>query len=747
MTELIISSSPKVMANMSSLSTKSFGDETSSFPFPPGCKVLCFNKSGVRVGVVKNVLANITKEDFVGSYYEVEIKGSSQGGINRAKETSLFPASDLRLTPDTRVEVSSDYFGSVFRFSGSGGKVQGTILGSYEMPASLASQEEERRYFYSVRVKFEGMNEAVEAHGVPPENIMVPQINSEEYLGELFFSKSHDIDAIKDGNVDDVDRTIGTPSVSRPPRTSSRTPIRSDRENISPDEDINNSSFRRERSRSREPKRRNRSMSITRDNNDTNLLSPESPKRNKKNKSRTTSRTPVKSSASSTRSQSLPFRDVFTNSHNTGNNNDHHSSTHLSIASSGHYHADDDDSRYMDEIPTPSKPVSAKKGRLTSRQRLEKEETPRNNLKKTSQMINNHSSLHDDGYDSPIVDDRSEGEDDNRDESAVRTETSVIHIETTSQNKPLLRVRNTPISPQARSVESEEMSFDSKDFEEEDSLYRKKSPHKQSRSQSFQPQSNEIKEFEAPMTMPKVKEEDEEFDDIEEDILETTPKSKTRSKMQLGKSVPFDESPKGYSSVKKVNSPKKFGRNFTPQKSISVVKALESEEEPVDEPSPSTEEGCYLVYSETSGGRLILQYSHTRVKEAIGFWCPGMKKKLQGFKFKQNGGRTDLIKGIVGSDAKKKFYSGWCQFVKAASTYDGYVCKWPGNGLEVDIVVFIKETCEVKKMEEEGKMYDVSNIGAVACIPKGNSTFDGVRTGEYSTFMNIGNNTGSSISV
>ena len=40
---------------------------------------------------------------------------------------------------------------------------------------------------------------------------------------------------------------------------------------------------------------------------------------------------------------------------------------------------------------------------------------------------------------------------------------------------------------------------------------------------------------------------------------------------------------------------------------------------------------------------------------------------FKGFKFNQNAGRQELIKGIAGGDAnKKKYFSGCCQFIKEA---------------------------------------------------------------------------------
>jgi hypothetical protein len=85
-----------------------------------------------------------------------------------------------------------------------------------------------------------------------------------------------------------------------------------------------------------------------------------------------------------------------------------------------------------------------------------------------------------------------------------------------------------------------------------------------------------------------------------------------------------------------------------------------------DEEGP---EGCYLIFESISGGRLMLLYSRGEIPlGAIGFWCPGPGRSIQGFKFKQAGGRVELIKGIAGGDQnRRKYYSGWCQFLKLVS--------------------------------------------------------------------------------
>ena len=62
-------------------------------------------------------------------------------------------------------------------------------------------------------------------------------------------------------------------------------------------------------------------------------------------------------------------------------------------------------------------------------------------------------------------------------------------------------------------------------------------------------------------------------------------------------------------------------------------------------------EGCYLIFEPSSGGRLMLYYSKGQIpSNAIGFWCPGAGRSIQGFKFKQSAGRQELIKGIAVSN-------------------------------------------------------------------------------------------------
>ena len=172
--------------------------------------------------------------------------------------------------------------------------------------------------------------------------------------------------------------------------------------------------------------------------------------------------------------------------------------------------------------------------------------------------------------------------------------------------------------------------------------------------------------------------------------------------------------------------------------------------------APQTTEGCYLSYLSDSGGKLEIQYSRTPIAGAVGFWTPDPSrgKKIQPFKFTANGGRQELIKGIAGGDAnKRKYYSGWCQFVKEAKKFGGWVSSYPVlQGIEVDLYVYYREGSRMEKLvfdgsdgaaAEDGAMiYDVSGIDAVTCVPRDSDVYKGVRNMDIGTFLNKGTQKG-----
>mmetsp|Transcript_19597 Transcript_19597/g.32409 ORF Transcript_19597/g.32409 Transcript_19597/m.32409 type:complete len:181 (-) Transcript_19597:205-747(-) len=161
---------------------------------------------------------------------------------------------------------------------------------------------------------------------------------------------------------------------------------------------------------------------------------------------------------------------------------------------------------------------------------------------------------------------------------------------------------------------------------------------------------------------------------------------------------------------------------------------------------PSTTEGCYLSYLSDSGGKLELQYSRTPVDKAVGFWTAGHGKKIQGFKFNQNAGRQELIKGIAGGDSnKKKYHSGVCQFVKEAKKFKGWVLMHHpiAQGIDVDVYVYRRDGSRMAKLDFSGAtLHDVSDIDAVTCVPRDSDVYKGVKNIDIGTFLNKGTQKG-----
>ena len=184
-------------------------------------------------------------------------------------------------------------------------------------------------------------------------------------------------------------------------------------------------------------------------------------------------------------------------------------------------------------------------------------------------------------------------------------------------------------------------------------------------------------------------------------------------------------------------SPKKAPpvRNHSPLRQVTSIDSLGSSSTsssmqrsqvsvPMTSLNITDEAGCYLVYN-TDGAKLILHYSKTAVPDALGFWQPGAGKKIQGFKFKQNSGRSDLQTNCAsGVTGRKNYYSGLCQFIRAAKVLDGTVYffqKGDKPGLEVDIYVYYEKPKEgypqTFKVEEDSRFY-TGGINAVTCLPK-----------------------------
>jgi hypothetical protein len=164
----------------------------------------------------------------------------------------------------------------------------------------------------------------------------------------------------------------------------------------------------------------------------------------------------------------------------------------------------------------------------------------------------------------------------------------------------------------------------------------------------------------------------------------------------------------------------------------------------------STEEeqgpvGCYLVFEPASGGRLMLVYSKGAVPtNAVGFWLPGEDQVIQGFKFSSAGGRSELIKGIAGGDAnRKKYFVGWCQFLKQAKAKKGKAILFsPEQGVSVDIYGYENSKEQPQFLDLESGLVDIDPWDAIAVIPRHAAFLKGVKSINQSNFLELGNMAG-----
>lgn len=155
---------------------------------------------------------------------------------------------------------------------------------------------------------------------------------------------------------------------------------------------------------------------------------------------------------------------------------------------------------------------------------------------------------------------------------------------------------------------------------------------------------------------------------------------------------------------------------------------------------------CYLVYDEPSGGKLQLHYSKTHLSHSLGSWTPGPSsdKKIQSFKFQQNNGRVDLIKGndVVN---KRKFFDAWCQFVKIAVTYSSILFKWDDDfKTPIDIYVHYGGGNGPVKLQcsQENGVELTKDIQAICVLPSGHRMFLGVQSMNLGVFIRQGNTSG-----
>eukprot|EP00922_Rhytidocystis_sp_ex-Travisia-forbesii_P019455 GHVS01028800.1.p1 GENE.GHVS01028800.1~~GHVS01028800.1.p1 ORF type:complete len:160 (+),score=24.63 GHVS01028800.1:182-661(+) len=130
-------------------------------------------------------------------------------------------------------------------------------------------------------------------------------------------------------------------------------------------------------------------------------------------------------------------------------------------------------------------------------------------------------------------------------------------------------------------------------------------------------------------------------------------------------------------------------------------------------------EGAYMKFDPASQGTLLLLWSKTPVEDALASMNPS--KKVPPFKYTTNGGKSEIVRNI--QTDHKKYYSGWCSFIKLCKQFDGELLILDTPGPK-DVKVILNKNDNTVVMVEINKKVNLSNVGAVACVPKDAQEFN-----------------------
>eukprot|EP00920_Eleutheroschizon_duboscqi_P032433 GHVT01078327.1.p1 GENE.GHVT01078327.1~~GHVT01078327.1.p1 ORF type:complete len:162 (+),score=6.26 GHVT01078327.1:2039-2524(+) len=148
-------------------------------------------------------------------------------------------------------------------------------------------------------------------------------------------------------------------------------------------------------------------------------------------------------------------------------------------------------------------------------------------------------------------------------------------------------------------------------------------------------------------------------------------------------------------------------------------------------------EGAYLTFDPASQGTMFLQWSKEHVNGALAFIRPG--KPVPTFKFKQNGGKSELIRNM--QQDHTKYYHGWCSFVKVGKQYDGtyFLLSSGAPPRPIQVVFNVKNSLISVEADRE---YHLGDVDAVSVVPRDNTDFIANTNMALSLFTTRGNSAG-----
>ena len=159
--------------------------------------------------------------------------------------------------------------------------------------------------------------------------------------------------------------------------------------------------------------------------------------------------------------------------------------------------------------------------------------------------------------------------------------------------------------------------------------------------------------------------------------------------------------------------------------------------------------GCYLTFSDASQGTLFLHWSEAPVAGALAFFEP--RKSVPAFKFKTNGGRSELLREMSGGTGERirRFYTGLCQFVKLAKSFDSTLVFYEHGTLpnvEIALIDGAKTEYNVIRVKNNAPVESLASVTAVGVAPGAYPCFD-ASTFSREYFISTATREGSALAI
>jgi len=152
-----------------------------------------------------------------------------------------------------------------------------------------------------------------------------------------------------------------------------------------------------------------------------------------------------------------------------------------------------------------------------------------------------------------------------------------------------------------------------------------------------------------------------------------------------------------------------------------------------------TSMGCYLTFDIANEGSLFLNWSEKYVEGSLAFFAP--RKQIPKFKFKQNGGKSEFLRGLRGGVGIKKYFEGWTQFIKLAKDFNSNVTLFCCDDVAL---YYTNKDSKVMQIKQQ-QTVDSNDLYVICAVGPGDSSFDGICSIDRNQFTGTGNRQGSAL--